>query len=346
MTSLGIIALMRKFLVVLILFFGIAFVIVSFSELEKTVETLKQGNLWFLLLALGIQVGWFFVSGITYRSIYQLLGIDDTLHNLTFLAAASNFINVVAPSAGVGGIAVFIDHAKRRGYSSAKVTVAGALYLLLDYIAFLGMLTLGLIVLIRRNDLDSGEIAASAVMFLIALSLAALLYLGSRSAEMLGSVLGWMARLINRLVRPFIHRDYLRVERAQEFAHEIADGLSTLPDRWHSLLKPLVWAVVNKTLMACILLVTFLSFQVEFSAGTIIGGFAISYLFLVVSPTPSGIGIVEGIMAVALNSLRVDWNHAVIITLAYRAITFWVPLGVGALAFRAMHLGNVKPESV
>ena len=337
---------MRKILFVLILFLGIAFVIVSFSELEKTVETLRHGNLWFILLALSIQGVWFFVSGKTYRSIYRLLGMDDSLYNLTLLAAASNFINVVAPSAGFGGIAVFIDHAKRRGYSSAKVTVAGALWLLLDYVAFLGMLALGLIVLVRRNDLENSEIIASVVMLLIALSLAALLYIGSRSAEMLGSALAWMARLVNRLVRPFIHRDYLRVERAQEFAHEIADGLSSLPERWHSLLKPLVWAIANKALMACILMVTFLSFRVDFSAGTIIGGFAISYLFLVVSPTPSGIGIVEGIMAVALNSLRVDWNHAVIITLAYRAITFWVPLGVGALAFRTLHLGNAKEESV
>ena len=80
----------------------------------------------------------------------------------------------------------------------------------------------------------------------------------------------------------------------------------------------------------CILLSIFLAFQVPFTAGTIIGGFAISYLFLIVSPTPSGIGIVEGIMPLALSSLRVPWSEAVIITLAYRGITFWLPLGVGA----------------
>ena len=331
---------MRKFLVVLVLFLGIAFIIVSFSELEKIVETLKKGNLWFLILALLLQGVWFVVSGNTYRSIYKLLGINDSIYNLTLLAAASNFVNVIAPSAGFSGIAVFIDNARQRGFSTAKVTVAGALYLLLDYVAFLGMLALGLIVLIRRNDLENSEIAASVVMLLIALSLAALLYLGARSAELLGKTLTRLAQLVNRVVYPFIHRDYLRVERAQEFANEIADGLASLPEKWPSLFKPLLWATVNKLLMAFILLVIFLTFQVAFSAGTIIGGFAISYLFLVVSPTPSGIGIVEGVMAVALNSLRVDWNHAVIITLAYRAVTFWVPLGFGAWAFRSLHLGN------
>ena len=89
--------------------------------------------------------------------------------------------------------------------------------------------------------------------------------------------------------------------------------------------------------MMSILMASFLSFKVPFTAGTIIGGFSISYLFLIVSPTPSGIGIVEGIMPLALSSLQVPWSQAVIITLAYRGITFWFPLGVGAIAFRMLN---------
>ena len=79
-----------------------------------------------------------------------------------------------------------------------------------------------------------------------------------------------------------------------------------------------------------------MAFQVPFSAGTIIGGFAIAYLFLIVSPTPAGVGIIEGVMPLALSSLRVPWSEAVVVTLAYRGITFWLPLAVGAIAFRAL----------
>jgi hypothetical protein len=60
-------------------------------------------------------------------------------------------------------------------------------------------------------------------------------------------------------------------------------------------------------------------------------------LFVLISPTPSGIGIVEGLMPVALSSLRVDWSQAVIVTLLYRALTFWLPLGLGAVAVRSLH---------
>jgi glycosyltransferase 2 family protein len=49
-----------------------------------------------------------------------------------------------------------------------------------------------------------------------------------------------------------------------------------------------------------VLVCAFLSFKVQFSTGTIVAGFSMAYLFLIVSPTPSGIGIVEGLMPLAL----------------------------------------------
>jgi uncharacterized membrane protein YbhN (UPF0104 family) len=34
-----------------------------------------------------------------------------------------------------------------------------------------------------------------------------------------------------------------------------------------------------------------------------------------------------------------------VITLVYRAMTFWVPLGLGALAFRSLHLEQTKKDT-
>jgi uncharacterized protein (TIRG00374 family) len=327
---------MRNFIFILVLFLSAAFVYPSFGELESVVKTLRYGNFWFILISLIIQLGWILVTGLTYLSLYRLLGLNGTARKLSLVAAAANFVNIVAPSAGVGGIAIFIADARRNGQSPGKVTVAGMLYLFLDYLAFLCVLTLGLIVLFRRNDLDAGEIAASAVMVSIAAVIGVLLYLGSRSATLLGNALAHMARLVNRVVNVFTHHDYLSEARAHEFAHEMADGLKSLPEKPHSLAIPVLFSFANKALLMCVLLSVFLAFKVPFSAGTIIGGFAIAYLSLIISPTPAGIGIVEGIMPLALSSLRVPWSQAVIITLAYRGITFWVPFGIGALALRML----------
>lgn len=332
---------MRKFIFIIVIFLGAAFVYLSFGELQVILKTLQQGNFWFVLIALMIEFGWFVIAGLTFRSLYHVLGIDETVYKLSLLAAAANFVNIVAPSAGMGGMAIYISNARRRGLSQGKITIASMLYIFLDYIAFMVVLTLGLLVLFRRNDLHGTEIAASSIIFAIAAGMGFLMYLGSRSAAALGNTLAWMARLVNRVVRPFIHREYLSEARAHLFAHEMADDLKSLPERPRSLLVPLLYAFANKALLMCVLLSVFLAFQVPFSAGTIIGGFAISYLFLIVSPTPSGIGIVEGVMPLALSSLRVEWSQAVIITLAYRGITFWIPLGLGALALRMLEREHV-----
>jgi uncharacterized protein (TIRG00374 family) len=327
---------MRKFIFILVIFLGAAFVYLSFGEIETILTTLQKGNVWFVLLAIFIQCIWFLVSGLTYLSLYRALGMDGTVYEFSLMSAAANFINIVAPSAGMGGVAVFISNANRNNQSPGKATVISVLYILLDYIAFLVVLALGLFILSRRNNLHPTEIAASFVMFAISAALGFFLYLGSKSAQALGNALAGIARFINRIVWPFIHREYLSEARAHEFAAEMATDLKSLPERWRSLVKPLLYALSNKALMMSVLVASFFSFDVPFTAGTIIGGFSISYLFLVVSPTPSGIGIVEGVMPLALTSLRVPWSQAVIITLAYRGITFWLPLGVGAVALRAL----------
>ena len=326
---------MRKFIVLLILFLGVVFVIFSFSELEHTLATIQQGNFWYILLALLIQIGWFFLVGITYRSIYRLLGMRESIFNLTQVAAAATFVNVVMPTAGLGGIAIFVNSARKGKHPTGRVTLAASLFVLFDLTAFLAVLALGMIVLIRRNDLGAGEISASLILLAIASLLAFTLYLGYRSAEAMGNFLARLARLVNAILRPFIRREYLHEERAHEFAHEMADGLSSLPDKPRGLLKPIFLAFLNKGLLICIMLCAFLSFQVPYSGGTVIGGFAIGYLFMIVSPTPSGIGVVEGVLPLAL----------IVVTVVYRAMTFWVPLGVGALAFRNLHLDEkVKEE--
>jgi uncharacterized protein (TIRG00374 family) len=222
------------------------------------------------------------------------------------------------------------------------VTVVGVLYVLFDYIAFFFVLALGFIVLIRRNNINVGELTAAAILLAIAAGVAFLLYLGYKSADRLGKALAWLARLLNRILRPFIHRDYLQEERAHLFAREIAEGISMLQGKRKEMLWPLLFAFNNFALLICVLAFTFLALGTPFTVGTLVGGFAIGYLFLIVSPTPSGLGVVEGVMTIALNTLRVQMEAALLITLTYRLVTFWFPLAVGAVAFRILG-GQKKP---
>jgi uncharacterized membrane protein YbhN (UPF0104 family) len=187
--------------------------------------------------------------GRMYQSIFHLLGIHESVLTLSRIATAANFVNIVAPTAGAGGVALFAAEARRRGHPAGKATVAAALFLLLDQAAFLVILAMGLIVLFRRNDLDPGEVWASLFLLCIAATYAFVLYLGYRSAEKLGNLLAKVARGVNRLVKLFRRGEYLSEARAHEFAQEISEGFSGLTEKPSSLIRPVLWGIFDKGLL-------------------------------------------------------------------------------------------------
>lgn len=336
---------MRKIILVVAFGLSVYFLISRFQELQSVVGTLQRGEVNFILAALLLVFVLYVNIAATYRAIYQIVGIDETIGRLFLLSIGAYFANIVAPVAGMSGIAMFVSDGRNRGHSAARVTVATAMYILFDYIGFLVVLTLGLAVLARRNELGWPEISASIFLVIIALGITFLLYLGAKSGLQLGKVLALLATFVNKIVKPFIHREYLSIDRAHSFAMEAAEGLSALhmtPTYW---IKPLILALNNKAILITIMMMTFLAFRQPFTAGTIIAGFSIGYLFLIVSPTPNGIGVVEGIMTLSLSSLRVPFAAAAVIVLAYRGITFWFPLIPGLVVFRILSRENKELET-
>jgi len=316
---------------------GIMFVLTQFAEIEDILLTLERGDWRYLGLAAMTEALWIINIGASFKANYRVLGVTEKLGRLILLAAAANFVNIVAPSAGIGGMAVFLSEARAREYSAGRATVASTLFVLFDYIGFLAILTVGFVVLIRRDQVTTPEITASIIIVIIASTLALMLTLGARSEQKLADTLAWMAKLINRMVKPLRSKhsaDYLSTERAHTFAHEIAEGVLEMRKNPKDLFYPVLLAINGKVLMIVVLFFVFLAFEVPVSIGTLIAGFCVAYLFMIVSPTPSGIGIVEGFLTLALSSFYIPLGTAAVITLAYRGFTFWLPLLFGLAAFR------------
>ncbi|MCD6402189.1 MAG: flippase-like domain-containing protein [Anaerolineales bacterium] len=325
---------MRKFLIAVAFLLGILYIIGRSAELEKVIETLRRGNVWFILLGIIAALLWLINIAASYWSIYKALKIKENLFRLFIMSLSATFVNTIAPMAGMGGITIFITEARRQNYSSGKAMVAGALYVLFDYLGLFFVLTFGFIVLLRRGKMQTTEIVAAILLLLLAILLASFLLLTLHSTKQLGDVLAWGARLINRIFWPFLHRHVLDTNKAYDFAYEIAEGIQGLRNDSKGLLYPGLLALSNKILLIIVFFLMFIAFKVPVSIGTVIAGFSIGYLFLIISPTPSGVGFVEGAMTLVLKSFYIPLSDAAVITIAYRGITFWMPLFLGLLAFR------------
>lgn len=93
------------------------------------------------------------------------------------------------------------------------------------------------------------------------------------------------------------------------------------------------------------LFVLFLAFHQKVHFGVLVAGYSMGILFWIVSITPQGIGVVEGMMTLVFASLGVPIERATVISLAFRGLTFWLPLGIGFILLRRLKSFGAK-ESV
>ena len=82
----------------------------------------------------------------------------------------------------------------------------------------------------------------------------------------------------------------------------------------------------------------FLAFNQPVSLGILVTAFAMTVLFWIVSPTPNGVGVVETVMPLVYTSLGVPLSTGTIINLAFRGLTFWLPMFLGFLLLRRLRI--------
>jgi len=86
------------------------------------------------------------------------------------------------------------------------------------------------------------------------------------------------------------------------------------------------------------LYILFLAFNQPVNFGALVAGYAICILFWIVSPTPQGIGIVDGMMALTFTSLGIPGAASATISLVICGSTFRLPMLPGFFAVRRMRM--------
>jgi len=324
----------RRILYTLILLLTGWYVVNHLEELRLLLSTFGNANPAWLLVALGAHIVWLMVIAASLQSTYTLTGIHESLRHLLPLTTAGNFLNVVAPSYGLGALAVFMADGSKRGLPAGKVSTASILYMVYDYIGFMIILPVGLIVLSMRDALSPVITASSMIAAVIASVVFTATYLGFKNTGRLKHFLQKLARLINGMLFALFRREVLSMSRIRLFADNVTDGLREVRAASHSLIIPALLALLNKASAMLILLLAAKAFQVNLDPAVLFASFTIAYLFNIVSVTPSGIGFVEGALTLILSNLGVPLAQAAAITVTYRGITFWLTLLYGLIAIR------------
>ncbi|MEW5989243.1 MAG: lysylphosphatidylglycerol synthase transmembrane domain-containing protein, partial [Chloroflexota bacterium] len=281
-----------------------------------------------------------------YHSALHAADVPGRVRDLLPMTFASLFLNATTPLFGAAGAALFIDDANRQGRPVARTAAAMILVLLANYGAFTLILVPALVFLSWRQALTTLELTSAIILLLIVGGLLAVLALGVRWPILPQRLLEIVQQATNGLTRrlgrpPFLATDWAKVHAAEVKAAGVA--MAAHPGR---LLRTLVIALTAHLTSAASLFCLFLAFHQPVQLTILWSAYAMTTLFWIVSPTPSGVGIVEALLPLVYVALGVPAEAGTIINLSFRGLSFWLPVFVGFILLRRIAFRVAQPAGL
>ena len=337
---------MKRRLIFWLVIIAITWVIVSnHTQAQKLAVTLARGRWQWLLAAAFLQAIYYLLYATLYKAAFFTVEVTSQLKRLVPVLFGAMFFSLVAPGVVVHS-ALFTGEAVRNNQSAARAAAGTLLVVVARITSFTLVLAVGLVYLYFQHDLKVYEIIASLVLLLLAAGLSSVLLLGLRNPAMLRRLLGWLQRLVSRVMGWFKRPSPLPAEWADHTSAEFNDAAASIrahPDRL-ALTFGVALAAYAVDLFS--LAMIFRAYGERPLFGPLVAGFSMAILFWLVAVTPEGVGVVEGTMALVFISLGFPSQTATAIALAFRGLTFWLPVLAGFVVLRRLQPFGMEGEAV
>jgi uncharacterized membrane protein YbhN (UPF0104 family)/membrane-associated phospholipid phosphatase len=285
--------------------FAVHLLLPQVGELPQTLEALEAARWNWLAAGLALSAASYLAAAVAQLGA---VGPPLALGRTTLVQVASSFANRLAP-AGLGGIGMNVRYLQRAGINRpaavAAVTVNTAAGTLIHV---LGLLVAA--VVIGHSRLPQAHIPQGwPLLVLLAGTLAA------------AGLLLWSPPGRRRLVLPAVRalRELAGVLRRPVKAAQLLGGSAGVT---------LTYAL---TLAACLA-----AFHARVPLASTVAVYLAGAAVASVSPTPGGLGAMEAALVAGLAAVGAATGPAVAGVLAFRLLTFWLPILPGWVAFRSL----------
>jgi len=324
---------MKKRLGFLITAIIIALLVFTLKDINflESYDLLKSINLFYFALAIISYFLFLLVWNIRWK--YTMKGfINAKFFHLLKVLFAGTFLNTITPGTGIGGEPARAHYLNKK-YKKPKTKILG--YILADkafnLIGFLIYLIFSLLFinLVLNISLKSKMISTSIIVLLLMLAL--IFLLGWRHAHF---KIDWLAKKLFKLKS--LKRKF---EKRKEFESYLRKRINNLVSSIKKVFKQKnkVYAGIGFSLLARLFeflaaYLIFLSLGLEVNFVAIIAVVTISTLLGDISPTPGGIGIVEGTMIILYTAVGLSSASATTSALLTRVVYYFITLGLGGLS--------------
>jgi uncharacterized membrane protein YbhN (UPF0104 family) len=276
---------------------------------------------WAVALAVGMQLLSYLGSGYLLRAIAAMTGqgLSMLRGTLIFTAAASMGLVGGGP---VGSAAVTYRWMRDSDVDSEGAILAGWLPSLLSSAILVLIGISGVIHLLIVHDLSTLQAVGFGLTLALLSLVAGVVLWGVHHRSRLSALAAGAARRWATLRRKAY--DPAPAQAAVGRLFSAWDALRS--GGWRGLIAG---AAANIIFDMGTLYLLFVAAGYPVSAGILLAGYGLPLLLGKISFLPGGVGIVEGTMAALYNGLGVPNAVTVVVILAYRLISFWLPAFLG-----------------
>jgi undecaprenyl-diphosphatase len=295
----------RAYLQVLVLAIALYVFVPQLDEFGHSLQLLPQIRLVWLLAAAGVLT----VSFAAAAMVYQLLSTEKLRFFTTFLVQlASSFTNRLLP-AGLGAMSLNERYLHRQGH---KHSHAMAVITANQLLGFMSLCFLILLLAVFGRLPTGNFVAVHIEAWYIAAAVCA--------AAVLLTLLKVVSPKIRAAIISFLRENYRSI---RFFLSRPGQFLGAF--MWAMAITVCYATCLYLALRSCGVMLAYPKVLLVYIGGSAIGA---------VAPTPGGLGAVEAALVAGLTSFGIDSSQALLVTLAYRLVTFWLPILPGYITFR------------
>jgi glycosyltransferase 2 family protein len=309
-------------------------VVSRFADFQSLITTLIQGNWYWVLVGVAIHILYFYLDAVLHKYSFATVEVKSRASELFPVLLSAIAVNAVAPTGGTGGAALFVDYAVRKGQSGARTAVGLILGLMADLVTLIPFVLGGVFFLSSFRKLKFYETLGFLFFLVFICGMIGVLLLAYWKPNILQHLFNWLHRAANRVGSWFNHPNLLPEGWGAKNAAEFIDGARAIRNHPRDFAYTMAWGMAIHIVNLIGLYAFFLAYRQPVRLGTLVAGFSLGIVFFIVSVVPQGVGAVEGIMTLIFISMGIPRTNAIVISLAFRGVNFWLPLIAGFILLR------------
>jgi uncharacterized protein (TIRG00374 family) len=311
----------RRLLPLLLLGLAVHLILPQLTTLSHSLQVIRGMAWWALAAAIAAQMLSYLGSGYLLQALAAVAGERLSLLRGVAIFAASVSMGLVG-GGPVGSIVVTYRWMHGSGAGGEGAVLAGWLPSLLNSAILVLIGILGLVQLLIVHELSTLQAVGFGITFALLTFIVAIVLWGVHHRSQLTALAMQVGKQWAKLRRRAY--DPAPTRTAVERLFSAWDTLRT--GGWRG---PAVGAAANVVFDMGTLYLLFIAAGHAVSPGILLAGYGLPLLLGKVSFLPGGVGIVEGTMAALYSGLGVPNAVTVVVILAYRLMSFWLPTLLG-----------------